>query len=80
MGGTVCRAAWAEPADIDVLVIGRPDRDEAYEAAQRAGERLGREVNVTIRSGQWWREGSDSFHAEVIRRPIVTVLGEEALT
>lgn len=65
------------PADIDVLVIGGPDRDEAYEAAQRAGERLGREVNVTIRSGQWWRHGSDSFHTEVMRRPIITVLGDE---
>jgi predicted nucleotidyltransferase len=68
------------PADIDVLVIGRPDRDEAYEAAQRAAERLAREVNVTIRSGSWWREGSDGFHAEVTRRPIFTVLNETALT
>lgn len=66
------------PADIDVLVIGRPDRDEADEAAQRAGERLGREVNVTIRSAQWWQDGSDSFHAEVRRRPIVAVLDEAA--
>lgn len=62
------------PADIDVLVIGRPDRDEVDEAAQRAGSRLGREVNVTIRSAQWWHEGADSFHREVTRRPIVTVL------
>lgn len=63
-----------------MLVIGGPDRDEAYEAAQRAGERLGREVNVTIRSGQWWREGSDGFHTEVMRRPTITVLGDEAQT
>jgi predicted nucleotidyltransferase len=64
------------PADIDVLVIGRPDRDEVDEAAQRAGSRLGREVNVTIRSAQWWHEGADSFHREVTRRPIVTVLDQ----
>jgi predicted nucleotidyltransferase len=62
------------PADIDVLVIGRPDRDEADEAAQRAGSRLGREVNVTIRSAHWWHEGADSFHTELTRRPIVAVL------
>lgn len=81
--GVYLSGSWADryagqrgraPADIDVLVIGRPDRDEVDEAAQRLGERLGREVNVTIRSGQWWQEGADSFHAEVIRRPIVTVL------
>ncbi len=63
------------PADIDVLVIGRPDRDDVDEAAQQAGARLAREVNVTIRSAQWWAEGQDSFHHEVRRRPIVSVLG-----
>jgi predicted nucleotidyltransferase len=65
------------PADLDVLVIGRPDRDALDGAAQRAGARLAREVNVTIRSPQWWREGGDSFHAEVTRRPLVPVLEPE---
>src|ERR1022692_452329 len=45
------------PEDIDVLVIGDPDRDELDDAAQQAGARLAREVNVTIRSREWWREG-----------------------
>jgi predicted nucleotidyltransferase len=62
------------PADIDVLVIGAPDRDDLDEAAQRAGSRLAREVNVTIRSAQWWHEGQDSFHREVTKRPVITVL------
>jgi len=64
------------PADIDVLVIGDPDRDELDEAAQRAGARLAREVNVTIRSPQWWREGGNGFHAEVTRRPLVPLFAE----
>jgi predicted nucleotidyltransferase len=64
------------PADIDVLVIGEPDRDELDEAAQRAGARLAREVSVTIRSARWWREGGDGFHAEVTRRPLLPVLPE----
>jgi predicted nucleotidyltransferase len=62
------------PADLDVLVIGKPDRDELDEVAQRAGARLAREVNVTIRSPQWWREGDDSFHTEVTHRPLVPIL------
>jgi predicted nucleotidyltransferase len=62
------------PADLDVLVIGRPDRDALDDAAQRAGERVGREVNVTIRSPEWWREGHDGFRNEVTRRPLVKVL------
>jgi predicted nucleotidyltransferase len=65
------------PADIDVLVIGAPDRDALDEAAQRASGRLDREVNVTIRSAQWWRAGDDGFHAEVSQRPLVPVYGEE---
>lgn len=62
------------PADLDVLVIGKPDRDELDEVAQRAGARLAREVNVTIRSPQWWRDGGDPFHAEVTHRPLVPIL------
>jgi predicted nucleotidyltransferase len=62
------------PADLDVLVIGTPDRDALDDAAQRAGARLAREVNVTIRSAGWWQSGEDGFHAEVARRPLVPVL------
>jgi hypothetical protein len=69
--------AGRPPADLDVLVIGVPDRDELDDAAQRASGRLAREVNVTIRSLAWWREGTDGFHADVTRRPLVPVLGEK---
>ncbi len=61
------------PADLDVLVIGRPDRDEVADAADRARLRLGREVNVTIRSLDWWRNGTDGFHTEVTTRPLVPI-------
>ena len=62
------------PGDIDVLVIGAPDRDVAYEAAERASRRLAHEVNVTFRSREWWAEGVDGFHTEVLTRPRVQVL------
>ena len=64
------------PADIDVLVIGAPDRDDLDDAAQRAGRRLSREVNVTVRSPEWWAEGADGFHAEIAKRPHVLVMGQ----
>ena len=31
------------------------------------------ETNVTIRSLEWWRHGTDGFHAEVTTRPLVTI-------
>jgi hypothetical protein len=65
------------PADIDVLVIGQTDRDELDDAAQRASSRLAREVSVTIRSPQWWRDGGDGFHAEVTRRPLVPLFADQ---
>jgi hypothetical protein len=42
------------PADIDVLVIGAPDRDDLDDAAQRASARLAHDGNLTIRSAEWW--------------------------
>jgi predicted nucleotidyltransferase len=70
--------AGLPPADLDVLVIGAPDRDALDEAAQHVSERLAREVNVTIRSADWWRSSSDGFHTEIMRRPLITV--QKALT
>jgi predicted nucleotidyltransferase len=38
------------PADIDILIIGSPDRNDLDDAVQRASDRMAREVNATIRS------------------------------
>lgn len=59
--------------DIDVLVLGGPDRDEVYAAASVAERRLGRAVQVTIRSTEWLTEGSGTFHDTVVGRPLVPV-------
>jgi predicted nucleotidyltransferase len=49
------------PRDVDVLLVGTPDRDAAYEATRRAERRLGSEVNVVIRDSRDWHSGSDGF-------------------
>ena len=59
--------------DIDLLVLGNPDRNELYEAVARASARLGREVQVTIRKPGWLTTGSGTFHDTVTSRPVVTV-------
>lgn len=63
----------AAPASIDVLVISTPDRDKADDAARRAEGRLGRPVEVTIRSPGAWASKTDPFVAQVQSRPLVTV-------
>lgn len=59
--------------DVDLLVLGGPDRDEVYAAASEAERRLGRAVQVTMRSTDWLAEGSGSFHDTVVGRPMVPV-------
>ena len=59
--------------DIDLLVFGGPDRDEVYAAASESEGRLGRTVQVTIRSASWLTDGSGTFHDTVVGRPMVPV-------
>lgn len=59
------------PRDIDVLVVGSPDRDEVHDAALRAEGRLGRPVNMTVRNAEGWAGAQDGFARQVRRSPIV---------
>lgn len=59
--------------DIDVLVLGEPDRDELFEAMSPLEARLGRPVQITIRNARWLETGSGSFHDTVTSRPLVEV-------
>jgi predicted nucleotidyltransferase len=61
------------PHDVDVLVIGQPDRDAVFEAARRVEERLGREVNVTIRDAERWKEATDGFTRQLRSSPLVEI-------
>ncbi len=61
------------PEDIDVLVIGEPDRNRLDDAITAAEQRLTRPVQVTIRRRSWWAKGDDAFHKEILKRPIVEV-------
>lgn len=61
------------PHDIDVLVLGKPDRDDVFDAARRAERRLGREVNVTQRTSRQWETASDGFAKQLRSSPMVEV-------
>jgi hypothetical protein len=65
------------PNDIDVLVIGSPDRDAVDEAAERAERTIGLPVQPTIRSRPQWIAADDSFIKEVKRRPLVVALADD---
>jgi hypothetical protein len=62
------------PIDIDLLIVGRPDRDDVYDAAARAGTRLGRQVNTVVMSAGQWEQGEDAFLTDLRARPMVPVM------
>jgi hypothetical protein len=59
------------PGDVDLLVIGTPDRDEVYDALEGIDSILGREVNVTFASPERWASSEETFLAAVRSRPLV---------
>jgi predicted nucleotidyltransferase len=59
--------------DIDVLILGKPDRDQLYSALGSAEERLGRPIQATIRDPAWLASGSGAFHDTIISRPMAAI-------
>jgi DNA-binding transcriptional ArsR family regulator len=57
--------------DIDVLVLGEPDRDQLYAALSTAEQRLARPVQATIRDSAWLESGSGAFHDTITSRPLL---------
>lgn len=49
------------PADVDVLVVGTPNRDDVHESASRAEARVGVPVNATVVRPDRWHTGDDAF-------------------
>jgi hypothetical protein len=61
------------PADIDVLLVGNPDRATVYAAAERAEAHLGIPVNPTLRSPARWQNGDDTLIASIKGSPYLAV-------
>ena len=65
------RAGQRPVGDIDVLVLGEPDRDQLYAALSAAEQQLGRPVQATIRDRAWLEAGSGAFHDTITSRPLL---------
>jgi DNA-binding transcriptional ArsR family regulator len=66
-----------EPGDIDVMVIGHPDREAVYAAADRAAQRLSIPVNTTVRSPTAWAQANDAL-VITAKADALIVLGAES--
>ncbi|HEY6276071.1 MAG TPA: MarR family transcriptional regulator [Streptosporangiaceae bacterium] len=62
------------PNDIDVLVVGTPDRVAMHNAADRAESQLGRQVSPVVCPPEQWAHPTEPFLLEILARPFVTVI------
>ncbi|HEY3005714.1 MAG TPA: hypothetical protein VGJ44_25435 [Kribbellaceae bacterium] len=62
------------PRDVDVVVVGTPDRRSLRSSNARLEERLGMPVQITVVSSQDWAEHDSGFLQDVWSRPYLTVL------
>jgi hypothetical protein len=67
------------PDDVDVLVIGSPDRDAVDDAAERVERTIGIPVQATVCSRSQWTSERDGFIREVRSRPLVVVLAHDTM-
>jgi DNA-binding transcriptional ArsR family regulator len=65
------------PHDVDVLVVGKVDRADLYDAADRARGRLGIEVNPVVRTAKQWRNPTDPLVAQIKASAFTVVLDAE---
>lgn len=61
------------PHDIDVLVLGTAKEDDLYDIAREAESHLGREVNISAITPEYWEapDPADSFMRHLRERPLV---------
>lgn len=62
------------PRDIDVLVVGKVDRADLYDAADRAHARLGIEVNPVVRTAKQWANPADALVEQIKESAHATVV------
>ncbi len=86
--GAIIYGSWAaryrgeqgsEPNDVDVLVWGQPDPDQLFETADRARQRLHREVSIRMVPTSVWEDTdpADPFLRHVRARPMVELRLQE---
>jgi hypothetical protein len=63
--------AGAFPHDVDVIVVGKPNRDDVTESVIEALRAVGHDGQVIFRSPTAWREAKDTFTRTAKDSPLV---------
>jgi hypothetical protein len=68
----------AFPRDIDVIIVGAPDRDDVTDAVVEAMRAVGQDAQVIFRSPDAWRQARDAFTRTAKAGPLVELDIREA--
>lgn len=74
--GSYARGTDKPDSDIDLLIVGNPDRDELTDRLERAGHEVGRPVNEVVMAPEELkarRERGDGFVASIDAGPVIEV-------
>jgi predicted nucleotidyltransferase/biotin operon repressor len=62
------------PGDIDLLIVGKPDRRKLARVSREAGEELGFEVNPTVLSREDWHSDATGFIRSIKEQELVPLV------
>ena len=62
------------PGDIDLLILGSPDRRKLARLCRETSEELGFEVNPTVLSKQDWESDATGFIRSIKERPLIPLI------
>ncbi|MGH3115624.1 MAG: MarR family transcriptional regulator [Gaiellales bacterium] len=62
------------PGDIDILILGKPDRRKLARLCREASEELGFEVNPTVLSNDDWESDATRFIRSIKEEPLVPLI------
>ena len=77
--GSFARGEEQAASDIDLLILGNVEEKPLLRAIKSLEDKLQREINYTLYSPADWKKrkaAKDSFVIEVLKQPIITLLGE----
>ena len=77
--GSFARGEEQAASDIDLLIMGNVEEKPLLRAIKSLEDKLQREINYTLYSPADWKKrkaAKDSFVIEVLKQPIITLLGE----
>jgi len=61
------------PGDIDLLILGKPDRRELARLCREASEELGFEVSPTVLSPEDWESDATGFIRSIKAQPLISL-------